>query len=150
VALELQGQVQIPGAACAPLLKLARPISFWGGVDPTSALITQPRHPDYGRCVSGHILVLPASIGSSSSASVMLELMARGIAPAALVLAAPDAILTLGVVVAREMGYGSIATLVLPSEAQSKLPEAGSAEVTQSGLLRVLDENLSRAERNFI
>ena len=41
-------------------------------------------------------------IGSSSSSYIMLELMSIRRAPAALVLAEPDAILGLGVVVARD------------------------------------------------
>ena len=45
----------------------------------------------------------------------MLELLHAGRAPAALVLPETDAILALGVVIAREMGYASIPVLRAPA-----------------------------------
>ncbi|GIK99643.1 MAG: hypothetical protein BroJett029_38520 [Alphaproteobacteria bacterium] len=129
----IEGEVLIAGTADAPLLRLAKPISFWGGVDPFSGRITDPRHPDHGAVIGGSVLVLPGTIGSSSSSAVMLELMAGGRAPAALVLAEPDAILVLGVVVAREMGYGSIPVLIVPRAAQAAFAGAGRAAIAEDG-----------------
>jgi predicted aconitase with swiveling domain len=51
------------------------------------------------------VLFLPGTIGSSSASAVLLELVHAGIAPAAIVLHEPDAILLLGLIVAREMGW---------------------------------------------
>ena len=51
------------------------------------------------------VLFVPGTIGSSSAAAVLLELVHDGHAPAALVLHEPDAILLLGLIVAREMGW---------------------------------------------
>ena len=51
------------------------------------------------------MLFLPGTIGSSSASAVLLELVHDGRAPAALVLHEPDAILLLGLIVAREMGW---------------------------------------------
>ena len=45
------------------------------------------------------------AIGSSSASAVLLELVHNGHAPAALILHEPDAILLLGVIVARGMGW---------------------------------------------
>ncbi len=96
----------IPGpAVTAPLLKLTAPISFWGGVDPKTSIIADVRHPQHGTPISGTILMLPGTIGSSSASAVLLELIHRGIAPAAIIMPEPDAILLLGVLVAREMGW---------------------------------------------
>ncbi len=131
----LRGEVLIPGTADAPVLRLAKPISFWGGVDPFSGRITDPRHPDHGAVIGGKVLVLPGTIGSSSSSAVMLELMAAGRAPAALILAEPDAILVLGVVVAREMGHGSIPALILPRAAQDALAGARRASIALDGTI---------------
>jgi predicted aconitase with swiveling domain len=47
----------------------------------------------------------------------MLELMHNRHAPAGILMAAPDAILAIGVVVAGEMGWGSIPVFVCPLEA---------------------------------
>jgi uncharacterized protein len=109
----MKGEVLIAGSARGPLLRLKAPISFWGGIDAASGAIVDPRHPDHGRCITGTILALPATIGSSSSASVLLELIHSGRAPAALILVEPDAILLIGAIVAREMGWPAPAALRL-------------------------------------
>jgi len=102
----LQAEVLLPGSAvAATALALTAPISFWGGVNPRTAEIADVRHPEYGQRITGRVLLIPATIGSSSAAAILLELVHAGIAPAAVVLHEPDAILLLGLIVAREMGY---------------------------------------------
>jgi len=91
-------------AVDATALALTAPISFWGGVDPASGVIADPRHPQYGESIAGRVLLVPATVGSSSAAAVLLELVHAGRGPAAIVLHEPDAILLLGLIVAREMG----------------------------------------------
>lgn len=104
----LELETLIPGpAASGPVLALTAPISFWGGVDPKTSVIADVRHPQHGTPISGTILYLPGTIGSSSASAVLLELIHRGIAPAAIILKEPDAILLLGVLVAREMGWAT-------------------------------------------
>jgi predicted aconitase with swiveling domain len=124
-----RGRVLIDGEGQGPLLRLVEPISFWGGVDPATARLTDPRHPQHGISIAGTVLALAATRGSSSSSAIMLELLARGIAPAALLLATPDAILALGVIVGREMGYKPIPVLDVSAAEQAALP---------LGVLRVL------------
>jgi predicted aconitase with swiveling domain len=133
----LSAAPQIAGRAEGEVLKLARPISFWGGVDPTSGRISDPRHPNHDAEIAGRILVLPGMIGSSSSSYIMLELMAIRRAPAALVLAEPDAILGLGVVVAREMNYGSIPVVVLPREKQAALETGLRVRIAEDGAVEI-------------
>ncbi|MDG4899859.1 MAG: DUF126 domain-containing protein [Mesorhizobium sp.] len=86
-------------------LVLTAPISFWGGVDPKTGRIADVRHPQHGEVISGRVLFLPGTIGSSSASAVLMELVHNGRGPAALVLHEPDAILLLGLIVAREMGW---------------------------------------------
>ncbi len=134
----LRGTVQIAGTAEGPVLKLRKPISFWGGVDQKSGRIADPRHPDHPASVKGTVLVLPGMIGSSSSSYVMAELMMDGNAPAALILPEPDAILALGVMVAEEMGWGSIPVLLLPRDRQDALETGMQARIAADGtILRV-------------
>lgn len=92
-----------PGRGAA--LVLSAPISFWGGVDPKTGVIVDARHPERGESIAGTVLFLPGTIGSSSASSVLLELVRGGRAPAALVMDRPDAILLLGLIVAKEMGW---------------------------------------------
>jgi len=133
----LQGMVQVEGDARGRILKLEKPISFWGGVDPVTGRISDPRHPNHRAELKGRVLVLPGTIGSSSSSYIMLELMAKRLAPAALVVAEPDAILGLGVVVAREMNYGSIPVLVLPRDRQAELADGAEVSIGRDGSIRV-------------
>ena len=99
-------KVLVPGGpACGPALVLTAPISFWGGVDAKSGRIADVRHPQAGVLVGGQVMFLPGTIGSSSASAVLMELVHNGRAPVALVMHEPDAILLLGLIVAREMGW---------------------------------------------
>jgi predicted aconitase with swiveling domain len=102
----MKAEILVEGQpAQAEALVLTAPISFWGGVNPKTGLIADVRHPQHGVSISGKILCLPGTIGSSSAAAVLLELVSAGLAPAAIILHEPDAILLLGLVVAQEMGH---------------------------------------------
>ena len=96
------------GEGGGPLLVLERPLSFWGGVDPETGRVSDPRHPQHGESLRGSILVMERAIGSSSSSAIMLELLRNDVAPAAIVLGRTDAILVLGILVAEELGYPSV------------------------------------------
>jgi predicted aconitase with swiveling domain len=128
-------EILLPGPAVeAECLALTAPISFWGGVDPRSGEIIDARHPQRGRNVAGMVLALPGTIGSSSASAVLLELVHAGKAPAAILIAEPDAILLLGLVVAREMGWPTPMAAKLPAAAQAAL--AGKrVSIAQSGAI---------------
>ena len=111
-----QAQILIDGpAATGRGLAFGAPISFWGGVDPKTGRVADVRHPNHGDLIAGRILFLPGTIGSSSASAVLLELVHAGLAPAALVLHEPDAILLLGLIVAREMGWPAPIAVRLPA-----------------------------------
>jgi predicted aconitase with swiveling domain len=112
----LRAEVLVAGSAgTGEALVLTAPISFWGGVDPKSGRIADVRHPECGQNIAGKVLFLPGTIGSSSAAAVLLELVHARIAPAAIVLDQPDAILLLGLIVAREMGWATPVAVRLDS-----------------------------------
>lgn len=101
-----QGETLVAGeTGSGAALVLSAPISFWGGVNPSTGTITDVRHPEHGANIAGRVLFLPGTIGSSSASAVLLELVYAARAPAALVLHQPDAILLLGLLVAKEMGW---------------------------------------------
>ena len=137
--MSAQAEVLIAGnAARGPALVLGAPISFWGGVDPASGAIIMPSHPDHGVTIAGAVLFVPATVGSSSAASVMLELVHNGSAPSALVFHKPDAILIAGLVAAREMGLSQPAALQLDAAAFAAF--AGkTVDVSVEGKLTVTD-----------
>ncbi|HMT21938.1 MAG TPA: DUF126 domain-containing protein [Promineifilum sp.] len=95
----------VPGTATGPALVLDTPLSLWGGLEPETGDIIDQRHPQWRANVTGRVLVMPVGKGSSSASSILLEATRLGTAPAAILLAEPDAILALGAAVAREL-YG--------------------------------------------
>ncbi|WP_224548716.1 aconitase X swivel domain-containing protein [Mesorhizobium sp. CA16] len=104
--MSARAEILVPGKAGeGDALVLTAPISFWGGVDLRTGRIADVRHPQHGEVIAGRVLFLPGTIGSSSGSAVLMELVHNGRAPAALVLHEPDAILLLGLIVAREMGW---------------------------------------------
>jgi predicted aconitase with swiveling domain len=107
----------VPGATGeGEALVLTAPISFWGGVDAKTGWIADEPLPQCGLSIAGRVLFLPGTIGSSSASAVLMELVHNGHAPAALVLHEPDAILLLGLIVAREMGWQTPPALRLARE----------------------------------
>ena len=118
----------LPGRAQGMALKMPS-LSLWGGVDPLSGRLTDPALPHCGASVKGRVLVIAEPVGSSSSSAVLLELLHAGNAPAAIVLGRADAIVALGVLVAREMGWATIPIAVLPPSEQAKIADGDTIKV---------------------
>ena len=125
-------------ALAGDALHLLEPISFWGGVSPIDGTVSDPASPHFRCTITDKVVFIRALQGSSSSSSVLLELIYRRVAPAAIVLDIPDAILALGAIVSREMGWATPALLSLASAEQDKIgngarvhvsPDAQSIEV---------------------
>lgn len=95
--------VVFAGECTAPVLMLDEPLSFWGGLDPETGLITDSRHPQQGESVAGHIVLLPGTRGSTSAAGTLCEALRLGNGPAAFILPAPDALILAAVTITREL-----------------------------------------------
>ncbi len=108
--------VLVSGKGAGEVLFSDVPLSFWGGVDPETGDIIDRNHPLHGQCLAGRILALPAGRGSCTGSSVMMQLILNGKAPAALVFARREDILTLGVIVADEMFGQSVPVVHLGEE----------------------------------
>ncbi|HET8716288.1 MAG TPA: DUF126 domain-containing protein [Nocardioidaceae bacterium] len=98
------GRTLAGGDAVGPVLRLDEPVSFWGGVDASGAVI-DVHHPQHGQSLAGTVLVMTEGRGSSSATAVLAEQIRSGAAPAALVLGSCDTILLIGALVAAEL-YG--------------------------------------------
>lgn len=136
----MSGTVMFPGAASGPILVLDRGLSFWGGVDPKTGIILDVRHPQCGYTISGTILSIAEPIGSSSSSAVLLELIATGKAPAAIVLGRADAIIVVGCLVGREMDYACPPIVIdqLPNWATTGVE--ATLDATKSGVVWSMGE----------
>ena len=125
----LNGRSLISGAAQGPLLFADMGLSFWGGVNPFTGEVIDRHHPLSGQLLSGRILAIPSGRGSCTGSSVLMELISNGHAPAALVLAEADEILTLGVLVARTLFERSLPVLCIGKEAFAALRGKAIARV---------------------
>jgi uncharacterized protein len=97
-------------------------------------VIADPRHPESGQLITGRILLVPETVGSSSAAAILLELVHGNRAPAAIVLHQPDAILLLGLIVAKEMGYVTPIALRLDRDRYAAL-HGREVRVSAAGVL---------------
>lgn len=138
--MNVRAEILVPGhAGKGEALILSAPISFWGGVDPKNGRIADVRHPQCGASIAGRVLFLPGTIGSSSASAVLMELVHNGHAPAALALNEPDAILLLGLIVAREMGWSTPIAVKFGTEAFPAY-HGKQVHIDQDGAVHVLAE----------
>ena len=131
----LIGDCLVPGSAAGEVLSSAVPLSFWGGVDPSSGMVVDTHHPLYGQCVTGRILALPSGRGSCSGSGAIFEMLFAGTAPAALVFSHRESILTLGVVIAGELLGRAIPMVQLDEADFSVLASLPAVSVTD-GVIR--------------
>lgn len=114
----------VAGDAQGELLFADVGLSFWGGVDPFSGEVIDRHHPLSGQVIAGRVLALPSGRGSCTGSSVLLELILNGHAPAALVLAQPDEILSLGALVAQALFDRGLPVLCIGEQAFERLRQA--------------------------
>ncbi len=112
----------LAGEAKGPILRLDEPLSFWGGVDPATAMVIDTRHPQHGACLSGAVVMMSTTRGSCSGSGVVLEMALSGVAPAALVFAEVEDVATLGALVAAEMFAKPIPVLRLDRAPSRRWP----------------------------
>ena len=132
----LKARPVLPGIASGRVLKVAT-LSLWGGVDPHTGRLTDPAVEHCGESIAERVLAIGEPRGSSSSSAVMLELLRSGRAPAAIVLGRVDAIVGLGIVVARELGWPTVPLLLLEPAAMRTIVDGAWAEIADDGSLHI-------------
>jgi len=75
-------------------------IAFNLGVDEVTGIVIETGHPLEGECVAGRVVVCRSGKGSTAGSFSLLQLAYRGLAPAAIVNAQADAVITAGCVLA--------------------------------------------------
>ncbi|HKO32169.1 MAG TPA: DUF126 domain-containing protein [Candidatus Limnocylindria bacterium] len=133
----VSGRVLAPGTATAEAIVLDQPLSLWGGLDPATGVVIEPRHPQRGASVAGRVLVMAEARGSSSSSSVLAEAARAGAAPAAIVLGTPDLILAVGAAVADELYQVQIPILVLEVADLGRFRTGDRVTISQDGAVSI-------------
>ena len=117
-------------------LVLDEGLSLWGGMDPATGALIDARHPQRGASLTGRIVVMPSGRGSSSSASVLAEAVRAKTAPAAILLAEPDLILSIGSVVAEELYGVVVPVVVLGADELASITDGAEVRIGPGGVVR--------------
>jgi uncharacterized protein len=96
----LTGRVIREGEARGVALVSTAPISFYGGVDPDSGVVTEAGHPLQGQSIAGKVLVFPRGKGSTVGSYAIYRMARGGTAPVAMVLAECEPIVAIGAIMA--------------------------------------------------
>lgn len=130
--IDISGRVLVSGSAEGEVLFTDTALSFWGGADAVTGEIIDRHHPLSGERLTGRVLALPTSRGSCTGSGVILELILNGQGPAAIVLEHPEAIITLGVIVAEEVFGRSIPVIAVGKEVFAGLRTAKRVRITDA------------------
>jgi predicted aconitase with swiveling domain len=97
--MKLTGRSIFPGQASGPALVSRMGISFYGGVDPETGVITEADHDLEGQSIAGKILVFPTGKGSTVGSYILYRLQKNGHAPLAIINADCETITAVGCII---------------------------------------------------
>lgn len=95
----LTGRTIFPGQVSGQALVSRMGISFYGGVDPETGLVTEAGHDLEGQSVAGKMLVFPSGKGSTVGSYILYRLKHNGLAPAAIINAECETITAVGCII---------------------------------------------------
>ena len=94
-----KGRRVVGGTAEGEALVSKDPVSFYGGIDPDTGIITEPGYPLSGKCITGKVFVFPTGKGSTVGSYVIYRMKKQGTAPVAIVNVETEAIIATGCVI---------------------------------------------------
>jgi uncharacterized protein len=97
----LKGRKIVTGNASGEAIVTREAISFNGGVDNMTGVVTEPGHELEGMNVAGKILVFLTGKGSTGGSYKIYDMVSRGTAPLAFVQVLPEAITTIGAIIGK-------------------------------------------------
>lgn len=80
-----KGRSVVGGTGKGTALVTNRPLSFFGGIDPSTGNIVSQKSDIKGECVSGRVLIFPHGRGSTVGSYVIFALKENGTAPCAII-----------------------------------------------------------------
>jgi predicted aconitase with swiveling domain len=98
--VRFKGRKVVGGHASGEALVSPDSISFFGGIDPETGIVTEPGHAVEGECVTGKVFCFPTGKGSTVGSYVIYRMKKIGTAPAAIINAETEAIIVAGCVMA--------------------------------------------------
>ena len=98
--MKLTGRTIFPGRASGTALVSRMGISFYGGVDLETGVVTEAGHDLEGQSIAGEILVFPTGKGSTVGSYVLYRLKKNGHAPLAIINTECETITAVGCIIA--------------------------------------------------
>ena len=95
----LTGRKIVTGKASGQAVVTREAISFNGGVDNMTGIVTEPGHEIEGVNISGKVLVFLTGKGSTGGSYKIYDMVSRGTAPVAFIQVTPEAITTIGAII---------------------------------------------------
>jgi predicted aconitase with swiveling domain len=95
----LKGRKVVGGSAEGEALVSKDPISFYGGVDPETGIVSEPGHAIEGECITEKVFIFPTGKGSTVGSYIIYRMSKLGTAPAAIINRETEAILATGCVI---------------------------------------------------
>jgi predicted aconitase with swiveling domain len=133
----LKGRALVRGTAQGEALVSQEPISFWGGVNPSTGEVIDRRHDRSGAVITGKIFIFPTGKGSSTGSAVLMEGIRNGSAPAAIINYKVDPILALGAIIAEELYKKTMPIVILSSRDFAMIHEGDTLIIQPDGTVLV-------------
>lgn len=95
----LQGRKIVTGKAKGEAVVTSEAISFNGGVDNYTGIVTEPGHELEGVNIAGKVLVFRTGKGSTGGSYKIYDMVSRGTAPVAFIQVDPEPITTIGAII---------------------------------------------------
>ena len=98
--MKLKGKRVVGGKAEGELIVSKKPLSFLGGVDPETGIVTDAESDIRGQSIAGKILAFPRGKGSTVGSYVIYALKKNGKAPKAIIVGEAETIVATGAIIA--------------------------------------------------
>lgn len=98
--MEINGRKISRGEAKGEVLLSTQAISFYGGVDPDTGMVTEKGHVLEGKSIKDKILVFPQGKGSTVGSYVLYRMKKQGTAPKAIINKECETIVAVGAIIA--------------------------------------------------
>jgi len=95
----LKGRRIVKGKARGEAIVTKEAISFNGGVDNMTGVVTEPGHELEGVNIAGKVLIFKSGKGSTGGSYKIYDMVARGTAPVAFVQVSPEGVTTIGAII---------------------------------------------------
>ena len=97
--MKLEGRKIYQGTVTAEAWVTTQGISFYGGVDPDTGIVSEVGHEVEGQSIVGKILVFPEGKGSTVGSYTMFRMKKGNTAPAAIINERIDTIIAVGCII---------------------------------------------------